>query len=253
MHRPWNFDYPQQGGITHDQGDEVMQSEQTNDLSAALAKAQAAMKAAPFDKANPHFKNKYASLASVIDTIRKPLADNGLSYTQTTEVREGGFVLVTTLRHASGQWVASEYPLPIAAKPQELGSALTYARRYSLSAIACIAADEDDDAEGARTSNQASSTPAAKPNPVQPQSVEPPTHPETGEVSPHEITAPNATAYGSLFIAAVNVAQDAAELFQWQEANKNKLTRLQESAPKIHERVMAAITTKMVALEKVAA
>lgn len=135
-----------------------MQSEQINELSAALAKAQGAMKVAVFDRQNPHFKNRYASLAATIDAIRTPLADNGLSITQTTHVRDGAFVLITTLRHASGQWVASEYPLPIAAKPQELGSALTYARRYSVAAIASIAADDDDDAEGARVQGQTSST-----------------------------------------------------------------------------------------------
>ncbi len=142
-----------------------MQSENTADISAALAKAQGAMEAAKFDKTNPHFKNRYASLAAVIDAIRKPLADNGLSYTQTQEIRDGGLVLVTALRHASGQWIASEYPLPMSAKPQELGSALTYARRYSLSAIACIAADEDDDAEGARSNGQINSAPAKRENP----------------------------------------------------------------------------------------
>lgn len=141
-----------------------MQSENTNELAAALALAQGAMKAATFNKMNPHFKNRYADLAAVIDAIRVPLAANGLSYSQTTEIREGGFVLVTTLRHSSGQWIASEYPLPIAAKPQELGSALTYARRYSLSAIACIAADDDDDAEGARKTDQTASVPGARLN-----------------------------------------------------------------------------------------
>jgi hypothetical protein len=148
-----------------------MQSQQTADLAAALAKAQAAMKNAPFDKSNPHFKNKYASLASVIDTIRKPLADNGLSYTQTTQIRENGFVLVTTLRHASGQWVESEYPLPQGVRPQELGSALTYARRYSISALACIAADEDDDAEGARVNGQTSSEPRPNPHVTRPEDL----------------------------------------------------------------------------------
>jgi hypothetical protein len=142
-----------------------MQSEQINELAGALSKAQSAMKAAAFNRTNPHFKNKYADLASVIDAIREPLASNALSFTQTMEIREGGFVLVTTLRHSSGQWVASEYPLPNAAKPQELGSALTYARRYSLSSIVCIAADDDDDAEGARTNGQVSSTPAKRENP----------------------------------------------------------------------------------------
>ncbi len=142
-----------------------MQSENTADLATALAKAQGAMGAAKFDKTNPHLRNKYASLAAVIDAIRKPLADNGLSYMQTQHIRDGGFVLVTTLRHASGQWIASEYPLPMGVKPQELGSALTYARRYSLSAIACIAADEDDDAEGARSNGQINSAPAKRENP----------------------------------------------------------------------------------------
>ncbi len=143
----------------------MTQSETTNELSAALAKAQGAMKAATFNKINPHYKNRYADLAAVVDAIRVPLSTNGLSYTQTTEIREGGFVLVTTLRHASGQWIASEYPLPVGAKPQELGSALTYARRYSLSAIACIAADDDDDAESAEKSGQTASTPQARVNP----------------------------------------------------------------------------------------
>lgn len=137
----------------------MLQSETINDLSAALAKAQAGMKAATYNRTNPHFKNKYADLASVLEAIRKPLADHALSITQTTEMRDSGFALVTTLRHASGQWIASEYPLPATATPQQLGSALTYARRYSLSAIACIAADEDDDAEGARKDNQVATMP----------------------------------------------------------------------------------------------
>lgn len=147
----------------------MMQSESTAELSAALAKAQAGMKAAAFNKVNPHFKNKYADLASVLDAIRKPLADNGLSITQTTEVRRseiGGesFVLISTLRHSTGQWIAGEYPLPVGATPQQIGSALTYARRYTLSSLACIAADEDDDAEATRRDGQFSSVPSAKIN-----------------------------------------------------------------------------------------
>ena len=126
-----------------------MQSEQINELAAALAKAQGSMRVAVFDRVNPHFRNKYASLASTLDAIRKPLSDNGLSITQITTMRDGAFLLVTTLRHASGQWVVSEYPLPINAKPQELGSALTYARRYSVASLINIASDDDDDAEGA--------------------------------------------------------------------------------------------------------
>jgi hypothetical protein len=129
------------------------QSETIEHLSAALAAAQGVMKAAAFNRINPHFKNRYADLASVLEAIRDPFAKNGLSITQTTHLMNGAdFVLRTTLRHASGQWVASEYPLPRNAKPQELGSALTYARRYTLSAIAGTAGEEDDDGQAASAS-----------------------------------------------------------------------------------------------------
>jgi hypothetical protein len=217
-----------------------MQSEQTADLAAALAKAQGQMRAAAFNKTNPHFKNKYADLAAVIDAIRAPLADNGLSYTQTTEIRDSGFALVTTLRHSTGQWVASEYPLPMAAKPQELGSALTYARRYSLSAIACIAADEDDDAEGARTTEQTASTPS----PIKPKKPEAPVNPETGEIGPHKITAKDEMTWGGLFVAAVDTARDAGEVEQWMADNAEALERLESAAPKVHGRVMARVEQK---------
>lgn len=125
-------------------------TETTGALAAALSKAQAVMRSAKFNKTNPHFKNRYADLASIIEATRKPLTDNGLSITQATEVNGHGFGLRTTLRHSSGESVDSFYPLPASAKPQELGSALTYARRYSLSSIVCIAADDDDDAEAAK-------------------------------------------------------------------------------------------------------
>jgi hypothetical protein len=229
-------------------------SEQTAALSEALAKAQAQMTAATFNRVNPHFKSKYADLASVLDAIRKPLADNALSVTQTTEIRDQGLVLVTTLRHSTGQWIASEYPLPTGVKPQELGSALTYARRYSLSAIACIAADEDDDAEGARTSGQVSSAPRAKESPIKPQTVEPPVHPETGEVSPHSIASPGpAAAWAGLVIAAVNMAGDAIEVGQWKNENSAMLNDLRAKAPKIADKVDAAIVAKLQSFERVAA
>lgn len=230
-----------------------MQSDNTADLSGALATAQANMKAATFNKVNPHFKNKYADLAAVLDAVRKPLADNGLSVTQTTEIREGGLVLLTTLRHKTGQWIASEYPLPSAAKPQELGSALTYARRYSLSAIACIAADEDDDAEGARADGQTATTPKAKVSPIKPVQVEPPVDPETGEVSPHKITAPDHMQWGALFVAAVNVAKSADEVSLWLRDNADALATLDGAAPKVHERVMSRVNAKIETFKKAAA
>lgn len=213
-----------------------MQSETINDLSTALAKAQSVMKSAPFDRTNPHFKNKYATLASVIDTIRVPLAEQGLSYTQTTELREGGFVLVTTLRHASGQWVQSEYPLPMGVRPQELGSALTYARRYSLSAIICIAADDDDDAEGARIKGHISSEPRQNPHVTRPEDIVPAVeYDEHGEpidnipLGDDRIeTLPKAKArtHYALLQAALRLAKTPDELAKWGRDNANQVASL---------------------------
>lgn len=125
-------------------------SEAINELAAALAKAQGAMGNAPFNKTNPHFKSKYADLASVRDAVTPHLAANGLSLVQTTMPGNGSMLVVTSLIHASGQWISSEYPvIHDVNKPQAMGSALTYARRYSISCICGIASEEDDDANEA--------------------------------------------------------------------------------------------------------
>ena len=222
-----------------------MQSEQTNELAAALALAKSSMKAAVFNKTNPHFKNKYADLAAVLDAIRLPLAANKISVTQTTEVRDGGFVLVTTLRHASGQWVASEYPLPQTARPQELGSALTYARRYSLSAIACIAADEDDDAEGARQSNQIA-TARENPHVTRPEDLSDakPRHDERGNridwinTSEHRVerlSKAKARPVADMLGKAMRTAQTAVELVEWGEEHAEQVASLPEDWEKIFQ------------------
>jgi len=129
-------------------------SEQISELAAALAAAQGMMENAVMNRTNPHFKSRYADLAAIINAARKPLSTNGLAFVQT--IGEG--VLHTRLLHTSGQWIASEHPLPMSGKPQEIGSALTYARRYSLSALIGIAADEDDDANATSGSNGKDST-----------------------------------------------------------------------------------------------
>lgn len=126
-------------------------SEQIGKLAGALAKAQAAMKNAAFNKINPHFKNKYADLAAIRDAVIPALTAHGISVVQTTETGDGVLIVRTMLAHASGQWIASEYPIIADTnKPQAMGSAMTYARRYCLAAICGIASEEDDDAEAAQ-------------------------------------------------------------------------------------------------------
>lgn len=123
-----------------------MQSDEINELASALANAQSAIKGAEKDAKNKFFKSGYADLSSVWDACRVPLTSNKLAVIQTTLYDERGLVLVTTLCHESGQWVKSYYPVqPIKDDPQGLGSALTYARRYSLASIAGVAPKGDDD------------------------------------------------------------------------------------------------------------
>ena len=115
---------------------------------AALSKAQGQIMNANKDAVNPHFKNRYATLASVWDVIRKPLSDNGLSILQFPEVQsaEGKiFVVVeTTLMHAGGYAISTKIKMPVARPDaQGIGGAITYARRYSLLGIG-VAPDDDD-------------------------------------------------------------------------------------------------------------
>jgi hypothetical protein len=120
-------------------------SEQLNEIAAALAKAQGAMKNAALNKVNPHFRSKYADLAGIRDTVIPALTANGIAVVQTLDAD----AVLTRLMHASGQWIESRCLIPAQADMQKMGSAITYARRYSLSAICGIAADEDDDANAA--------------------------------------------------------------------------------------------------------
>ena len=84
-----------------------MQSDSIGALAAALSKAQADITGALKDSSNPFFKSKYADLASCWDACRKQLAANGLSVIQTTQMTEQGLMLVTTLAHSSGEWIAA--------------------------------------------------------------------------------------------------------------------------------------------------
>lgn len=131
-------------------------------LGEALAKAQVEMTNPPRNRevevsgktesgSTYKYKFKYATLDAIIDHVRKPLTDNGLWFVQTIEGSDnGGSRLVTTLLHSSGQSIRSETPLLAEKKGnQGFGSALTYMRRYALTAMLGIAADEDDDANAA--------------------------------------------------------------------------------------------------------
>lgn len=144
-------------------------------LAEALAKAQGEIKA-PLKKCKVDFVNtkgqrvcySYADLADVIEAIRIPLSKNGLSILHQVSFNENGYGLTTTLLHATGEFVSTWYPLPdpTQLKPQEFGSSLTYARRYSVTLVTGVASDEDDDASEAVAPKPP--TPKPKANTIKP-------------------------------------------------------------------------------------
>jgi hypothetical protein len=129
-------------------------------LAAALAKAQAEIQnpeksltatiVSPFPREGVR-TFRYAPLSSGLDLVRKCLGQHEIATVQTTAIdRDGGLIrLTTTLVHASGEWVSSDWPVcPVSetAAPHRLGAALTYARRYALFTLVGIAGEDDLDA-----------------------------------------------------------------------------------------------------------
>jgi len=150
----------------------MTRSDSINELATALAAAQAAITPAKKDAENPHFRSKYADLASVWAACRVALPAHGLAVMQSPRLVSSGELwlveLETLLVHASGQWVSDTLAVPVhPANAQAVGSAITYARRYALAAFVGVAPD-DDDANSASTSRELErppEKPAARPKP----------------------------------------------------------------------------------------
>lgn len=130
----------------------MAKSESIKELAAALSKAQgefptiAKNKTAKVPmKAGGQYSYRYADLADVISATAPVLSRNGLGISQVPTISNGKLVLETTLMHASGEWISSEYPLATHDRPQEMGSEITYGRRYTMTSVLGIHGDEDDD------------------------------------------------------------------------------------------------------------
>jgi hypothetical protein len=123
-----------------------------NEIAKALAAAQCEMHNPAFDSQNPHFKNKFASLAAVRNAVVPVLAKHGISLTQDLTTVENGVACRTILTHSSGQQMIFGplvMPVPSGANSQQLGSAGSYCKRYAMMAVGAIVGDTDDDAEAA--------------------------------------------------------------------------------------------------------
>lgn len=155
-------------------------SPQIDQLAAALAAAQAELEPAKKDSENPAFRSKYASLAACFDACRDVLPKHGLAITQTLIPQpEPSLICVRTiLLHTSGQYLSSDCLLNSNGErsrtnpAQAAGSAITYARRYGLSALVGIVADDDDDG------NACESRPAQKQRRQQAQPAPAPQQPQ---------------------------------------------------------------------------
>lgn len=122
-------------------------SESIAEIAKALAEFQANVKQPEKDGKNPHFKSKYVTLDGTVKAIHECAPKYGLSYTQMPVSNEAGVGVVTIIFHQSGQFIEFDpFFLPLEKKTaQGVGSAVTYAKRYSLSAAFGIVSDVDDD------------------------------------------------------------------------------------------------------------
>jgi hypothetical protein len=126
----------------------VQKQEQCMEQKAAFAfvRAQAGFGAALKTSTNPHFKSRYADLSACVEAVIDSLHKNGFALLQKTHECETGVAVETILMHESGEQISGGILRVPASKldPQGYGSALTYARRYSLMAVCGIAPEDDD-------------------------------------------------------------------------------------------------------------
>ena len=143
-------------------------SDELNKLAEALAKAQGEIKNIEKTKIHPHLKSRYADIADGLEVIRPVLAKHSLSLVQATAFNQdtGLFILHTRLMHASGQWVESTYPLPTGGKATDIGSAITYARRYAAFSLVGVAGSTEDDDGVAANNAPVTAKPIGKGKPV---------------------------------------------------------------------------------------
>lgn len=145
-------------------------SDSTTALVAALVKARADFPAIPKDAVARVGKDgareyHYADLSAILDAIGPGLARYELAILQSVDAESSS--LITRLAHTSGEWVECTYPLQMDQAPQALGSALTYARRYSIQALLCLAAADDDGAQATKPAKapKVKAAPAPEPAP----------------------------------------------------------------------------------------
>jgi len=155
------------------------------EIAKAISKFHSVCPAVKKDGNNPHFRSKYCTLDSILDTIRKPLVDCGLAFFQSANEK---FLCTTVVHIDSGEVIQDWTPLvQDRPGPQALGSSVTYARRYSLGTLLGLCTEDDDDG------NNAESGLRPKPAPLPAVKVEAPSTVVVGVEEKPEATPPRPT------------------------------------------------------------
>lgn len=160
-------------------------SESIQDLAKSLVTANKTVGNPKKNAINPHLKNKYATLDAVIFAYKESYLSNGITVLENPKTEDGRVGVEITLLHETGQYITHDpFMLPPGKNDaQGHGSAVTYARRYALSAVMNISADDDDDGNGAqqKPQGQQSKPPYKKPSSETPK--------DNGMISPAQIKA----------------------------------------------------------------
>jgi len=204
-------------------------SENINELAQALAKAQAELHNPPKNKVNPHFNSRYVDLADGLDFIRKVLGKHGISFVQGTNIEEGFIFLHTRLMHSSGQWLESVYPVCGPDKHQIMGSAMTYARRYSIFGLVGVAGEDDDDGEAASDAKNVQTKGPAK-------NAKAPAKPALLDPAESEFLLQGMK-------TALDMVETREQLVQWATENKTNKERLQPKDQDIINSEFKAVQT----------
>ncbi len=191
-------------------------------FAVGFAKLQGVIRPAIKDATNPAFRSKYADLGAIWEAVRKPLSDHGFGIIQSPQFEGETMWLETTLLHISGEKMVSRYPLrPVKQDPQGFGSAITYAKRYAISAMLGVVADEDDDGNAA---SQRSPQASAIHTPMQ----------------QDEDVAAGVKNWCDEQKAFLKNCETVADIQEWEELRKDALDRLKRKAVAAWSELMRA-------------
>ena len=255
------------------------QSANVSKLMTALAKAQGQIGDIERDRtvkvqsrSGPGYEFKYATLSAIIKGIKKPLSDNGISYTQVISWNDADrLYYLTTSLHYENEFISSSCPLILTdGTNQQFGSAATYMKRYTLSALVGVAADEDDDANAADGNEvkEMKAAPVRAPDPIKPP-PEPPKKPSPDPIKDPEHYNQNVAVginpmirkidvdvmedgnhdwmgWGKEFINAARHLNNALELAEFEKVNMAPLKNMEINAP----RMFANLSVSLIKVRK---